>query len=149
MQENLHVTVAAVIEQDGRFLLVEESIAGQLVYNQPAGHLEENETLIDAVIRETLEETACYFEPAEIVGLYQWTHPENRQTFMRICFTGLLTGQADDPQLDEGIIRTLWLSQEEIQARQTALRSPLVLQCIDDYLHGHRYPLELIKHTHE
>ncbi|MDH5444266.1 MAG: NUDIX hydrolase [Gammaproteobacteria bacterium] len=146
MQENLHVTVAAVIEQDERFLLVEELIQGEVRYNQPAGHLEENETLYDAVIRETLEETAAYFTPTHVTGMYQWTQPESRQTFMRISFCGELGTFEEGRQLDEGIIRPVWLTLEEIKQCQPQHRSPLVLECIYDYQQGHRYPLELIKH---
>lgn len=146
MQENLHITVAAIIEQNERFLLVEESIQGQIVYNQPAGHLEDNETLPEAVVRETLEETAGHFVPEFITGLYQWTQPESRQTFMRISFAGRLTGFEQDRQLDDGILRALWLSRDEILAKQDRLRSPLVIQCIDDYRQGAHYPLELIRH---
>ncbi len=146
MQENLHVTVAAVIEQNDRFLLVEESIQGQVMYNQPAGHLEEDETLYEAVIRETLEETAGYFKPSHVTGIYQWTQPESRQTFMRISFSGELNGFAQDYQLDEGIIQPVWLTLDEIKQRRDQLRSPLVIQCIQDYQQGQRYPLDLIKH---
>lgn len=146
MQENLHVTVAAIIEENKRFLLVEESIQGQVVYNQPAGHLEEDETLVEAVIRETLEETAWHFVPESITGLYQWTQPENRQTFMRICFTGQHQQHDQDRPLDTGIIRTVWLDRQEVADMHGQLRSPLVLACIDDYLQGQHYPLELIKH---
>lgn len=146
MQDNLHVTVAAIIEQDERFLLVEESIQGQHLYNQPAGHLEEDESLIEAVIRETLEETAAHFSPTYITGIYQWTQPENRQSFMRISFTGNITGFEEGRQLDEGILRAVWLTKNEIKAVQKQHRSPLVLQCIHDYQQGQRYPLDLIKH---
>lgn len=146
MQENLHVTVAAIIEQDGQFLLVEESIQGQVRYNQPAGHLEEDETLQQAVIRETLEETAAYFRPTDITGIYQWTHPENRQTFMRVSFCGVISGFEEGRQLDEGIIQPVWLTLQEIEQRQDQLRSPLVIQSILDYQQGRRYPLDLIKH---
>ncbi len=146
MQENLHVTVAAIIEKNNRFLLVEESIQRQTVYNQPAGHLEEDETLLEAVIRETLEETAWHFTPELITGLYQWVQPESRQTFIRVCFTGQPQKHDQERQLDTGIIRTVWLSRQEIAAKQEQLRSPLVLTCIDDYLQGQRFPLELIKH---
>lgn len=145
MQENLHVTVAALIEEHERFLLVEESITGQVVYNQPAGHLEDEETPFAAVIRETLEETAWHFAPAFITGIYQWTQPESRQTFMRICFAGQPTGFEAGRRLDNDIIRTVWLSRQEIQAKLPQLRSPLVLACIDDYLKGRRYPLDLVK----
>lgn len=146
MQENLHLTVAAIIEADERFLLVEEAIQGQIVYNQPAGHIEEGETPFEAVIRETLEETGRSLVPEYITGIYQWTQPKSRQTFMRICFSGQITGYDENRPLDDGIIQALWLNQPAIAARQAQLRSPLVLQCIDDYLQGRRYPLELIKH---
>ena len=146
MQENLHVTVAALIEEGQRFLLVEESIQGQLVYNQPAGHLEEDETLYEAVIRETREETAWGFVPQYITGIYQWTQPQSRQTFMRICFAGQHEDFKAEHTLDSGIVRAVWLSRAEILARQAQLRSPLVLKCIDDYLQGRRFPLDLIQH---
>ena len=145
MQENLHVTVAAIIEENKRYLLVEESIQGQVVYNQPAGHLEEDETLLAAVVRETLEETAWHFEPQAITGIYQWTQPQSRQTFMRICYTGGHHQHEPERSLDTGIIRAVWLTREDIVARQDKLRSPLVLACIDDYLQDRRYPLDLIK----
>ena len=147
MQENLHVTVAAIIEENERFLLVEESIQGQVVYNQPAGHLEDDETLIEAVVRETLEETAWQFVPQYLTGLYQWTQTESRQTFMRICFAGRHLHHEKDRPLDKEIIRTVWLDRQEVETRQDRLRSPLVLACIDDYLQGQRYPLDLIKHV--
>lgn len=146
MQENLHLTVAAIIEENKRFLLVEESIQGRLVYNQPAGHLEEDETLLEAAIRETLEETAWHFVPEHITGLYQWTQPASRQTFLRICFSGRHRQHEQERPLDTGIVRTVWLDRDEIVAKQDKLRSPLVLACIDDYLQGRRYPLDLIKH---
>lgn len=147
MQENLHVTVAAIIEENKRFLLVEESIQGQVVYNQPAGHLEEDETLVEAVIRETLEETAWHFVPQTITGIYQWTQPESRQTFMRICFAGQHQQHDKGRKLDTGIIQAVWLTLQELEAMTDRLRSPLVLTCIDDYLQGQRYPLELIKYV--
>jgi 8-oxo-dGTP pyrophosphatase MutT (NUDIX family) len=146
LQENLHVTVAAVIEHEGRFLIVKESIQGDILYNQPAGHLEDNETLIEAVVRETLEETAWEFRPAFICGIYQWTQPQNRQTFLRVCFSGTATSQDPQRELDRGILEAMWLSHEELVQRQDRLRSPLVLQCVDDYLAGHRYPLDLLRH---
>lgn len=147
MQENLHITVAAIIEENKRFLMVEESIQGQAVYNQPAGHLEEDETLLEAVVRETLEETAWHFVPETITGIYQWTQPKSRQTFMRICFAGQHQQHDKGRPLDTGIIQAVWLNRQELEAMSDRLRSPLVLACIDDYLQGQRYPLELIKHV--
>ena len=146
MQENLHITVAAIIEENKRFLLVEESINKQVVYNQPAGHLEEDETLLEAVSRETLEETAWQFVPDVITGIYQWTQPETKHTFIRICFTGQHSQHDKGRKLDTGIIQAVWMDRQEVAHRQDKLRSPLVLACIDDYLKGQRYPLELIKH---
>lgn len=139
-----HVTVAAIVELDGRFLLVEELADGQHVYNQPAGHLEPDESLIEATIRETLEETAMHFEPGALVGIYRWVHPLKHITFLRFAFAGHCTGSAPERTLDEGIIRTVWLSRDELAARAERLRSPLVLQCVDDFMAGRRYPLELL-----
>lgn len=138
------MTVAALIENEGRFLLVQELISGRSVYNQPAGHLEEGETLIDAVIRETREETAWEFEPESLVGIYQWRHPEKQKTFIRATFSG--KGMYHDPDcaLDACIERTLWLTPEEIRNRHDRLRSPMVLRSIEDYLAGFRYALTLL-----
>jgi len=138
------MTVAAVIENDGRFLMVQERISGESVYNQPAGHLEDSETLIDAVIRETREETAWHFEPESVTGIYRWRHPENHETFIRVSFAG--KGLFHDPasELDSCIERALWLSAEEIRSQPDKLRSPLVLRSIDDYLAGSAYPLSLL-----
>lgn len=136
-----HVTVAAIIEHKGTFLLVEENINGEIVFNQPAGHLENNESLLDAVIRETLEETRWDFEPAYISGIYQWTH-ENGETYLRICFAGKITKEHKNLTLDTGIERTVWMTVNEIKHIKT--RSPLVLKCIEDYMSGQKFPLLLI-----
>ena len=138
------MTVAALIENDGRFLMVQERIDGQSVFNQPAGHLEDGETLIDAVIRETREETAWHFEPEAVTGIYHWRHPENHETFIRVSFAG--KGLYHDPvgELDSCIERTLWLTVEEIRRQPDKLRSPLVLRSLDDYLAGSAYPLSLL-----
>ncbi|HYW75651.1 MAG TPA: NUDIX hydrolase [Gammaproteobacteria bacterium] len=139
------VTVAAIAEREGRFLMVEERIRGCLVYNQPAGHLERGETLIDAVVRETREETAWEFEPDALVGLYLWSHVEGVTT-LRACFTGRAVRHHPHEPLDEGIERALWLTREELDARASALRTPLVMQCVEDYLAGQRVPLEALHH---
>jgi len=139
-----HLTVAAVIEKEQRFLMVEERATGRLVINQPAGHLEDKESLIDAVIRETFEETTWRFRPSQLIGVYHWQQPQNRQTYIRFCFCGELLEQDKNASLDPDIEQALWLSYEEVIKRQTQHRSPLVLSCINDYLAGHRYPLELI-----
>lgn len=139
-----HVTVAAVAEQSGRFLLVEEQADGRLVLNQPAGHLDDGESLTEAVIRETLEETGWRFQPDAIIGLYRWRHPHNAETFLRVTFRGRCLEHNPGQPLDEGIVRTVWLGRDEILQREATLRSPLVLRCIDDYLTGITYPLELL-----
>ncbi len=137
-----HLTVATIIERDGQFLLVEEYADGDdLVYNQPAGHLDEHETLAAAAIRETLEETAWEVDVNAIVGIYYWTHPKG-VTFVRTCFAGTALNHHPDQPLDHGIQRTVWLTREDIALLGPRLRSPMVLRCIDDYLAGKRYPLE-------
>lgn len=139
-----HVTVAAVVERQGRFLLVEELAGGERVYNQPAGHLEPGESLVAAAVRETLEETAAGFTPQALIAVYRWVHPEKDITFLRFTFAGTC-GEADPlRELDEGILGTVWLTRDELAARSDRLRSPLVLQSIDDFLSGRRYPLELL-----
>ncbi|MCX7897757.1 MAG: NUDIX hydrolase [Rhodocyclaceae bacterium] len=141
-----HVTVAAVIERDGRFLLVEEETSEGLRLNQPAGHLDEGESLWRGCQRETLEETAYHFEPQALIGVYQWRNPESGVTYLRFAFSGELGPYEADRPLDVGIVRTVWLAREEIAARRAQHRSPLVWRCIEDYLAGRRYPLELIHH---
>lgn len=136
------MTVAAIIERNNKFLMIEEICAHKKVINQPAGHLEDKEDLIQAVIRETLEETAWHFTPEIITGIYQWTVPENGETYLRICFSGQCSQHAPERELDNGIIRTLWLERDELL--HLSLRSPLVLLGIDDYLSGKHYPLELL-----
>jgi 8-oxo-dGTP pyrophosphatase MutT (NUDIX family) len=139
-----HVTVAALIEDDGRFLMVQERISGRSVYNQPAGHLEEGETLIDAVIRETREETGWDFLPEALIGIYQWRHPDKEKTFIRVTFSGKGLQQDPDAELDACIEQTCWLTPAEIRAMQDRLRSPMVLRSVEDYLAGFRYPLMLL-----
>jgi ADP-ribose pyrophosphatase YjhB (NUDIX family) len=139
-----HITVAAVVQKDDRFLLVEELADGRKVFNQPAGHLEPGESLVEAVIRETLEETAWRFEPHALSGIYQWTHPEKQKTFIRFAFAGEVTKHLPDRELDTGIIRAVWLGKDQLLARSGQLRSPMVLRCIDDYLSGQRFPLDIV-----
>jgi 8-oxo-dGTP pyrophosphatase MutT (NUDIX family) len=141
-----NVTVAAVIERDGRFLLVEEETTDGVRFNQPAGHLDEGESLLEAVARETLEETAHRFVPRFLVGIYQWRRPAGDLTYLRFAFGGEVTGHEAGQALDEGILRALWMSPDELAQRRERHRSPLVAQCIADYLAGRRYPLDLITH---
>jgi phosphatase NudJ len=135
------VTVSAVIERDGKFLVVEEMIDGRKVINQPAGHLDPGESLAAACAREVLEETAHRFEPTGLVGVYRWHYAAKDVTFLRFCFRGRVLG-VEDRKLDKEILRTLWLTPAEVKA-SAAARSPLVLKCIEDYLAGHNYPLDL------
>jgi 8-oxo-dGTP pyrophosphatase MutT (NUDIX family) len=139
------VTVAGVVECDGRYLLVEEEIDGRLVFNQPAGHWEPGETLADACVREVLEETAHRMRPTALVGVYRWRYAPADVTFLRFAFTGTVAGVEDRP-LDREIRRVVWLAPEEARAVQSRHRSPLVMACIDDHLAGRRYPLDLIVH---
>ena len=141
-----NVTVAAVIERDGRFLLVEEETSQGVRFNQPAGHLEANESLLAAVTREVLEESAYSFTPQHLLGIYRWHAPESDTTYLRFAFTGAITGHDPQRKLDSGIIQPVWLTPDQIRAAQERHRSPLVMRCIEDYLAGKRYPLELITH---
>lgn len=130
-------------ERDNRFLLVRELIKGQEVLNQPAGHLDPGESLEQACIRETMEETSYEFMPDRLCGVYRW-HPENHteKTYLRFSFSGKVGKNLNKP-LDSGILRAEWLTLEEIHQNQQALRTPMVLQCILDYLHKPSYPLKV------
>ena len=143
-----NVTVAAVVERDGAFLLVEEQTQDGIRYNQPAGHLEAGESLIEAVIRETLEESARDFRPEALLGIYQYHQPSSDVTYLRFAFTGTLSSPHPGLSLDTGILRALWMPVEEIRACHDRHRSPLLMQCIDDYLAGKRHPLQLLHHHH-
>jgi 8-oxo-dGTP pyrophosphatase MutT (NUDIX family) len=144
MSSNPEVTVAAIVEQDGRFLIVEERIAGRLVLNQPAGHLEDAETLVEAVVREAREETAWRFKPDAMVGTYLWRNPDNGRSYLRFAFCGSVDDFHPQQALDTGIVRAVWLTHEQLRAQPHRLRSPLVLRCIDDYLRGQRQALESV-----
>jgi 8-oxo-dGTP pyrophosphatase MutT (NUDIX family) len=143
--EKTHLTVAAVVEKRGQFLVVEEYSGGQKVINQPAGHVEPGETFIDAVVREVREETAWAFEPAAIVGVYLWEHPASAERFLRVTFSGAVHDHHASQPLDDGIIRTLWLNRDELMRRTDMLRSPMVMKVIDDYRENIKYPLQMFQ----
>jgi len=142
-----HATVACIVERDGRFLLVEEIAGGKAVINQPAGHLEEGESLVAAAQRETLEETGWLVEPEALLGLYTYYAPSNGVTYHRLCFIARAIAEQPGSTLDEGILGPLWLTRDELEQRRSQLRSELVIRCIDDYLDGTRYPLDFIQET--
>ncbi len=142
-----NVTVAAVIECSGKFLLIEEETTRGAMYNQPAGHLEPDESLITGVIRETLEETAHHFMPRALLGLYHYRYPPSHITYMRLAFTGDVTGHDAHRRLDTGIIRTVWMTPDEIRASRERHRTPLVMRCVEDYLAGRRYALDFIHYA--
>ena len=141
-----NVTVAAVIERDGKFLLVEEHTSQGLMFNQPAGHLEPNESLIAGVSREALEESAYEFEPQFLIGIYRWYSPASDTTYLRFAFGGHITAHHPEQPLDEGIVEAKWMSPDEIRATRDRHRSPLILRCMEDYLAEKRYPLEILTH---
>lgn len=141
-----NVTVAAVIEQDGRYLLVEEETEDGIRFNQPAGHLDQGESLVTAARREALEETAWQFTPTELVGVYQWPRPQGDITYLRFAFAGTLGAHEEGRALDTGILRAVWLTPAEIEASQERHRSPLIWQCVQDHMAGRRFPLDLIRH---
>jgi len=138
------VTVAAVVERDGRFLLVEEHTERGLLFNQPAGHLEADESIVAAAVRETLEETAWEFTPEHLIGVYRWRPSLSEITYVRFAFSGRLGTHHAERALDSGIVRAVWLSPEEIRASRDRHRSPLVVRCMEDYLAGRRASLDLL-----
>lgn len=140
------LTVAAVVQREDRFLVVEERIAGALVLNQPAGHVEDRESLIEAVVRETLEETAWRFTPQHLLGVYLWRNPANGASILRVAFTGTVAGHDPARVLDRGIVAAHWMTRAALLARPSALRSPLVMRCIDDCLAGHRHDLAALNY---
>lgn len=140
-----HVTVATVVEREGRFLLVYEHAEGQRVYNQPAGHLEPGESLLEAAVRETLEETRWRVKPTALIGIDLYLAPANGVTYLRHTFAAEALAECPEQPLDEDIIEPCWLSREELLARRAQWRSPLVMQAVDDYLSGNQYPLELLR----
>ncbi len=141
-----NTTVAAIIEQNGKFLLVEENTDRGNRFNQPAGHLEDGETLFEAVIRETMEESAYEFVPEALLGVYHWKHPHNDTTYLRFAFIGKVGMNYPMQELDDGIVQAVWMSIDEIRDKAGLLRSPQVLTCIEDYIAGKRFPLEVVTH---
>ncbi len=138
------ITVAAVVVRDGRFLIVEERIGGRVVFNQPAGHVERGERLLQAVIRETLEETAWTFEPAALLGAYLWQPPRATRPTLRFAFIGTVTGHDPSRVLDHPVLAAHWMSRSQLEAEPARLRSPLVLRCVDDFMAGQRQPLAAV-----
>lgn len=139
-----HVTVAAVVERAGRYLLVEEETDEGIRFNQPAGHWEPGERLVEAAVREAMEETAHPFTPTHLVGIYNWTRPRSDITYLRFAFGGSVGEALAGARLDTGILRAVWMSYDELLARHAQHRSPLVLRCVDDLRAGRRYSLDLL-----
>ena len=145
------VTVAAVIEKDGRYLMIEEMTRDGLRINNPAGGLEPGESPIEGAMREALEETACHFTPEALLGVYMARNPDSERgpgvTYMRFAFCGTASDPVPGQALDSPVVRTLWMTADEVAAAKDRLRGPLVLQCIEDHRAGRRLPLEAI-YTH-
>jgi 8-oxo-dGTP pyrophosphatase MutT (NUDIX family) len=139
------VTVATVVERDGRLLMVEERVAGGLVINQPAGHLEPGESILQAAVRETLEETGWQVGLTAFIGAYQWKAPETGREYLRMAFAAEPLQHDAGRALDEGIVAALWMRQSVIEALADRHRSPLVSRVISDYLNGSRHPLALLQ----
>ncbi|PPE73155.1 NUDIX hydrolase [Solimonas fluminis] len=144
-----HVVVACVVERDGRFLLVEERIAGELRMNQPAGHWEQGETLVEGAIRETLEESGWEVEPTHVLGIYHYDPADLEYGFLRIAFVARALRERPGYKLDEGIERPVWLTRDEVAATVSLHRSPMVLRCVDDHIAGQRFPLSMLAHLNE
>ncbi len=144
MTQRPAVTVSALIAHGDKFLLVEERVRGNLVLNQPSGHLEIGESLLQGVVREVLEETGWEFIPEGLTGIYRWASPTENKTFIRLCFFGRPGHHDASRPLDKGIVRAVWFDRATLEQRTSQLRSPLVLRCIDDYLAGRRYPLDIV-----
>ena len=148
MQWKPNVTVAALVQDDNdRYLMVEEESSTGLVFNQPAGHLEKGESLIDAVRREVMEETAYQFEPEHIIGIYMYPNRAKNLTYMRVAFYGHVLSHYPEQELDEGIIRAPWMTREELLQKPEKLRSIMVMKTIDDYLQNKSYPLDILTYS--
>lgn len=141
-----HIVVAAVVEREGRFLFVEEMIGGELRVNQPAGHWERGETLFEGVKREALEETGWDIEPTAFLGVYAWQPETLPYAFVRFAFVAQALRHHPERPLDEGILRAVWLTPEELRACAAQHRGPAVLRCVEDYRAGRVHPLSLVQH---
>lgn len=140
-----HITVATIVEDNGRFLFVEEQKNGKLVLNQPAGHLDPDETLREAAIRETLEETGWDVELTGVIGIYLYIAPSNGVTYQRVCFSAKTVKHHPDRTLDTGIVGAPWMTRDELAAQPERWRSELVLRCVDEYLAGPIHSLDVIR----
>lgn len=134
------LTVSAVVEKDRRFLIIEENSSGAIVLNQPGGHIESGESPEQAAERETLEESGCIINVAELLGVYLWIHPQTRQNFLRVVYVANLLLQDTKQELDDAIHAVHWFTRNDLKARQRDLRTPVVMRVIDDYLAGKREP---------
>lgn len=140
-----HITVAAVVQKDNRYLMVKEKVDGLIVYNQPAGHWEVDETLAEAAIRETQEETAWNFIPDAVIAIYRWKHPEKDEVYLRVAFSGEVNQHQANQPLDDGILEAVWMTRREIEdLNEIQRRSALVLKSIEDYENGKRYDLDIM-----
>jgi ADP-ribose pyrophosphatase YjhB (NUDIX family) len=140
-----HVTVAAVVEQEGKFLMIEEDTPEGRVFNQPAGHLEPNEALVSAMLRETLEESAWVVEPVAFIGVYRWCSPGTNQTYVRFAFAAKPVERRPEQSLDTGIVAAHWMDLDSILEKRALHRGPQVMQCIEDYRNRRLMPLDTIK----
>ncbi len=142
-----NVTVAAIVEQEGRYLLVEEDTPDGLRLNNPAGHLDPGESILEGVVRETREESLRDFEPTHVVGIYLVPPPDGSPasiTWLRFAFTGTVSEPVPGRTLDAGIVRTVWMTIDEVRASRDRHRSPVLLQCVEDHHAGRRYPLDML-----
>ncbi len=145
MRWNPHVTVATVVSREEQFLCVKEHSRKGEVINQPAGHWEKGETLIEAAQRETLEETGWHVSISHLISVYQWQHPEKDETFLRFCFAANCLEHEPTRELDPAIISVCWLSYKQLLDARPAWRSPMVLRCIDDFISGRNHSLDLFE----
>lgn len=140
------LTVAAVAQRDGQYLIVEERIQGALVLNQPAGHVEDGESILDAAVRETLEETAWHFRPEHLLGVYLWRNPATGGSVLRVAIVGSAIHHDSTRRLDHGIVAAHWITRAQLLSQPSRLRSPLVMRCIDDHLAGVRHDLAALSY---